>query len=459
MNIYLHYNTAINKLQHRFRIFPGFLLQSAAIAARIRATDTKEVSPMRKILCCLLVLVLLLGAAPGVFAAGSASLGGPNTVRAGDTITLVFYAGGGILGGSGNMSYDSSQLTLQGYTAAIGGSWRVEFTGNRFLFYDDSMLSPINGSAAIFKATFTVNKNLQPGTEIAVSASGVTLSDGERDFGAGSPTYRKTIAPPLSDNCNLASMTVTNAKISPAFSPAVTSYTTSVPFTTKALQIQAEAEHEGAKVTIGNTALTPGGTTKVSVTVTAENGTTKTYTIRATRAQDPNYVPSGNADLSALSIEGLPLSPGFDAAVHQYYLWLPYEMEAVKLTAELADKKAKLKIDPQPELIPGKAADMAVTVTAENGTQKVYTLTLFRAPAHENMEDFLSGKVELPPPETEPETIPETQPAPQELPESDWQPIWLCLLVGVCSCFVSVGITVLIFLLIQRKKNKEIYNL
>lgn len=414
---------------------------------------------MRKILCCLLVLVLLLGAIPGAFAAGSASLGGPDTVRAGDTITLVFYAGGGILGGSGNMSYDSSQLTLQGYTAAIGGSWRVEFTGNRFLFYDDSMLSPINGSAAIFKATFTVNQNLQPGAEIAVSASGVTLSDGEQDFGAGSPTYRAVIAPPLSDNCNLSSMTVANASIFPAFSPAVTGYTTSVPFTTGALQIQAEAEHEGAKVTVGSTALTPGGTTSVTITVTAENGKTKTYTIRATRDQDPNYVPSGNADLSALSIEGFPLSPGFDASVQQYYLWLPYETETVHVAAEAADSKATLSIDPQPELIPGKAVNMAITVTAENGTQKVYALTLFRAPAHEDMENFLSGKVELPPPETEPETIPETQPAPQELPESDWRPIWLCVLVGACCSLVSAGITALIFLLIQKKKNKKLYNL
>ena len=68
---------------------------------------------MKKILCGLLILALLLSAAPGVFAAGSASLGGPDTVRSGDTITLVFYAGGGIYGGSGNMSFDSSQLTLQ----------------------------------------------------------------------------------------------------------------------------------------------------------------------------------------------------------------------------------------------------------------------------------------------------------------------------------------------------------
>lgn len=414
---------------------------------------------MRKILCCLLILVLLLGTVPVALAAGSASLGGPDTVRAGDTVTLIFYAGGGILGGSGDMRYDSSQLTLQSYTTAIGGSWRVEFTGNRFLFYDDSMLSPINGSAAIFKATFTVNQNLQPGTEITVSASGVTLSDGERDFGAGSPAYRATIAPPLSDNCNLASMTVANASISPGFSPSVTSYTTSVPFTTGTLQLHAEAEHEGAKVAIGSTALTPGATTTVTVTVTAENGKTKTYTIRATRDQDPNYVPSSNADLSALSIEGFPLSPGFDALVQQYYLWLPYETETVNIAAEAADSKSELSIAPQPELIPGKAVNMAITVTAENGTQKVYTLTLFRGPAHEDMEDFLSGKVELPPPETEPETIPETQPAPQELPESDWRPIWLCLLVGVCSSLVSAGITALIFLLIQKKKNKKLYHL
>ena len=126
-------------------------------------------------ICFLIVAVLLVSLAPAAFAAGSASMSGPAVVRAGDTITVSFVAGGGILGGSGSVSYDASKLTLKGYTQIIGGSWAVEFSGDNFVFYDNSMASPINGSTTIFTATFTVNAGLATGTAISVTASGVTL--------------------------------------------------------------------------------------------------------------------------------------------------------------------------------------------------------------------------------------------------------------------------------------------
>ena len=109
-------------------------------------------------ICFLIVAVLLVSLAPAAFAAGSASMSGPAVVRAGDTITVSFVAGGGILGGSGSVSYDTSKLTLKGYTQIIGGSWAVEFSGDNFVFYDNSMASPINGSTTIFTATFTCHR-------------------------------------------------------------------------------------------------------------------------------------------------------------------------------------------------------------------------------------------------------------------------------------------------------------
>ena len=414
-----------------------------------------------------MLLAMLICLVPAVSAAGSASLSGPGTVRAGDTITVTFYAGGGIYGGSGSVVFDSSQLTLQGYTAAIGGSWRVEFNGNNFIFYDDSMASPINGSSAIFTAKFQVSASLKPGAEIAVTASGVTLSDGKADSGAGSPAYRKTIAPPLSGNCNLASLTVSNAKISPAFSPSVTSYSASVPFATSSLQVSAKAEHAGAKVSVGSTALVAGGTTAVNITVTAENGAAKTYTIRVAREQDPNYVPSSNAQLKSLSVEGYSLSPAFGEDVQQYYVWMPYETETVKVSADKADSKAKLTVAECPELTPGQLTDLAVTVTAEDGTQKVYTLSLFRAPAPADVDVFFNGEpteetTGATEPETEPTTEPPTEPAtePVELPE-ETEPslVWAFIAVGAASAIASAGVMTLILHLIRKKKDKDLYNL
>ena len=377
---------------------------------------------MKKLVVFVVLMAMLIGLAPAVHAAGSASVTGPSTVRAGDTITVSFHAGGGIYGGQGSLSYDTALLTLSSCNATVGGSWAVEFSGSNFVFYDNTMANPIKGSTTIFTATFTVSKSAAPGTKISVTASGVTLSDGDQDLGAGSPSWSATIAPPLSTNCKLASLSVSGVSISPAFSADVTSYRASVPFTTSSVQVSAKAADQKAKVSVSNTQLVAGGTTTVKVTVTAESGATKTYTISIARAQDPNYVPSSNNKLSSLTVEGEPLSPVFSADVLRYYIWLPYEAETVTISGTAEDAKASVTVGPVPALEPGKAVDVPVTVTAEDKTEKVYTVTVFRAPAHEDTDRFLQGeRAEETEPVTEPETtVPATtEPAPTQVVEDD----------------------------------------
>ena len=391
---------------------------------------------MKKIICILLAFALVASLAPAAFAAGSAWMSGPSVVRAGDVITVTFYAGGGIFGGSGSVSYDASQLTLQGYSQAVGGSWAVEFNGNNFVFYDNSMASPINDGTAIFTAAFQVNGGVAPGTGVTVTASGVTLSDGQADMGVGSPGYSVTVAEPLSDNCNLATLNVSNANISPAFSAGVTEYSASVPYETSALSVTATAEHPGAQVSIGDTYLSEAATTPVKVTVTAETGATKTYTIYVSRPRDPNYVESDNCNLSDLKVEGAALSPVFAADVMKYYVWLPYEAETVTVGATAEDGKASVTVDNSLPLEPGKGTDIPVTVTAENGTQKVYIVTAVRAPASEDVERYLNCPHETEPEPTEPVTEPvtestqppteETEPVvkPVEEPEKNYDGLW-----------------------------------
>lgn len=360
---------------------------------------------MKKILVCLIALMLLVTQVPAVFAAGSASVKGPGSVRAGDTIEISFSAGGGIYGGEGSVSFDESQLTLKKYTGSLSGDWEVEFNGNKFVFYDNKLSTPITGSKTIFKASFTVNKNLEPGTEISVSVKGIKLSgEGNQESSLGTKTYKTTILPPLSGNCNLASLSVSNAQISPAFSTGTTSYSASVPFTTDTLKLTATAEDADAKVTVKNTKLTAGKTTTVSITVKAANGTTKTYSIKVKRAQDPNYVPSDNAALSELSVQEFRLSPAFSPDVKQYYVWLPYEVDTLTLSGKTADTKAELAIAEAANLEAGKGTDISVTVTAENGTEQVYTVTAVRAPAPADTESFLN------PQPTEPEVEPTVEP-------------------------------------------------
>lgn len=422
---------------------------------------------MKKLTCFVIILLLVLSMVPCVMAAPTASMSGPSTVRAGDTITVSFSAGGGIYGGSGAVSYDSAMLTLNGYTAAVGGSWAVEFSGNSFVFYDNSMSSPISGGTTIFTASFTVNKSASAGTSLCVSATGVTLSDGSADTVVGTCSYSTTIAPPLSGNNKLASLTVSNATISPAFSADTTTYTASVPYSTSSLQISATAADSSAKVAVGSTSLTAGSTTNVHITVTAENGATREYVIKVTRAQDPNYVKSNNADLKSLAVDGYTLSPVFAADVTSYYVWLPYEADTVSIKAETADSKAKLAVGTYDELLSGKGTPVAVTVTAEDGTEKVYTVTVVRAPAHEDTEAFLNGEREE---ETVPETEPVTEPVTEPITEPSTEPITepvtepieepqaknirpvIIVVTGAICLVLGAGIGYLVFVLISKKR-------
>ena len=432
---------------------------------------------LKKILSFLLVLILLFSTVPAVSAAGSASMSGPSTVRAGDTITVSFSAGGGILGGSGSISFDASVLTLQGYTQKIGGSWVVEFSGNNFVFYDNAMNSPIDSKKVIFTATFKVNSNVKEGTEISVQAKGVTLSDGTKDTSAGSPRYKATIAPPLSGNCNLASLSVSDGKLSPAFSAGQTEYSVSVPFSVSSLKVTANAEHGGAKVSVGKTGLEAGETTKIKITVTAENGAEKTYTIKAFREQDPNYVESDNANLKELTVEDHLLSPAFSPDVTQYYVWVPYEVETVKVDAKKDHRKAKVSTTEPDALLPGQGNDVIFTVTAENGTPKVYTVTVVRAPAHADTGTLLDRWNEPiveptepptePPaepttapttepttvpttvPETEPETVPTTEPAPQEPAGTDSSQL---VIVGIVCALIGAGLSAIVCTFLFKKK-------
>lgn len=400
---------------------------------------------MKKLCLVIALLVLLTSLTPTAYAAGYGSLSGPSTVRAGDTITLSYGIGGGVFGANGSVSYDSSQLTLQGYNASAPGGWQGSFNGNTFLFYDDTLSNAING-ATIFTATFTVNPGLAPGTAVSVSVSG-TVSDGTTESGAGG-SWSTTIAPPLSTNCDLSALTVSGANISPAFSAGVTSYSASVPFTTSSVQVSATAADSKAKVSVNNPGLVAGGTTSISVTVTAESGATKTYTIRIARAQDPNYVPSNNNKLESLSVEGQTLSPVFSPDVTQYYIWLPYETETVSVAGKAQDSKASVSVGQIPALEPGKGTDIAVTVTAEDKSQQVYTITAVRAPAHEDVEAYINGER---PQETEPVTEP-TEPEVPEVPDTKPADPAAAIITGVICLIAGAGIGTLCVLTYQKKK-------
>lgn len=408
---------------------------------------------MKRFFAVVAVLLLCVGvmAVTASAAGASASMSGPGTVRAGDTITVTFsVSGSGLYGVSGRLEYDSSKLTLKSTAQKIGSPWMVEFSGSSFVAYDNNLTNPIGSSTAVFSATFQVSSTVSTGATISVSCTGVTASDGNADANVGTVSYSATVAAPMSSENRLKSLRVSNATLSPAFSPNTTSYTAQVPYEVSKLTLSAEANHGSAKVSVSNPYLTADATTKVTVTVTAENGSKKTYTISVTRAKDPNYIPSSDNSVTEITVDGFLLSPVFSGENTQYVIWLPYETESVAVSATATDSKATVTVEGGEALLPGQDNPIRVICTAEDGTQKIYTVVAKRAAAHgEPVEETTEA--------TQPETTEPTETAPTE-PVQTTRPsilrnLWLWVAVGCCLLCLGGGLGIGIF--ISRKSKKE----
>jgi hypothetical protein len=342
---------------------------------------------MKKMFSIILALILCVGAmSVAAFAAeATATLTGPDTVRAGDTITVTFkLTGKGIYGVSGTLDFDSKLLELKSADCGIKKDWVLELNAgsNTVLVYDNNLESPIDSAATVFTAKFKVKDNLAVGTKIHISYTNIVASGGNSDISVSTVKYSATIAPPMSKDNTLSSLKVSDATISPAFDASVTKYTAEVPFSVEKLNVTAKANDSKAKVSVDSPTLKPGAVTDVTVTVTAENGDKKTYTISVKRGQDPNYVPSGENALSGIMVDGFLLSPVFNPDVTQYVIWLPYEVESVTVTGTAASELAGVMVIGGEALVAGQDNTIQVICIAENGDQKVYTVIAKRAAAH-----------------------------------------------------------------------------
>lgn len=359
---------------------------------------------MKKIANLLLVLALsfvfLLGSRMDFYAA-SASLTGPSTVRAGDTITLKLnISDSGKYGLEGALSYDSSQVTLSSMSCNVSG-WKVEQNGNNIIVYDDELSNPLNGNKTVLTLKFKVKSSVATGAKVSISVKNIVTTDGSAESNIGAATYATTIAAPLSSNANLSALSVKEGTLSPAFKAGTTSYSIGeVPFSVSKLNITYKTEDSKAKVTISGNSLSVGSNT-VSVVVKAENGTTKTYKITVTRKQDPNYVASSNASLGGITISSGAISPTFSSDKTDYIVYLPYEYvgKEFSATGNAADSKAAGvtggKISPLKEGV----NTTQVVCKAEDGTEKVYKITVMVMPQYNGTVPKIEGVDAAPTPE------------------------------------------------------------
>ncbi len=222
--------------------------------------------------------------------------------------------------------------------------------------------------------------------------------------GTTSKIYTLTITREPSTDATLDGLEIGVSTLAPAFDPNVTSYTATVGNTTATITLTVDANEGNATTVV--TVTPPGGGTPITctgdpldcplavgdnvieITITAQDGTTtKTYTTTVTRS------PSSDATLSTFSIDAGVLSPGFSSEVTDYIATVSNVVNSLGVTLTVNEGNALPVITVTP---PGGGAPIActdnplicplaigdnlieITVTAQDGTTKIYRATITR---------------------------------------------------------------------------------
>ncbi len=83
-------------------------------------------------------------------------------------------------------------------------------------------------------------------------------------------------------------------------------------------------------------------------------------------------------NLSSLTVKNATITPAFSASTTSYSASVPFEVEKLDIAATAADSKAKVSVN-SPNLTPNGTTNVTVTVTAESGAKKTYTIAVKRA--------------------------------------------------------------------------------
>ena len=246
-----------------------------------------------------------------------------------------------------------------------------------------------------------------PGTTTDITVT-VTAEDGSMTTPPYTIAVYRESGPVLGDDATLdadAGLSLSGVDdLTPPFDPGITEYTTSVANTVDFVTVTAATDEDNAGamldimpadqnlLTTGagvghQVYLTPGTSTAITVTVTAENRSTNTYTVTVYRER---ITESTDSTLSALSLDGVSLSPRFSSGTTAYNARVRYDVTTVTVAATASDIGAEdlvVALDATedgdkviPLGDPGTTTDITVTVTAEDGsmTTPPYTIAVYR---------------------------------------------------------------------------------
>ncbi len=286
------------------------------------------------------------------------------------------------LGGDGASFSVSRALTLSGFTPTSGqvGS-RVTLTGSRF---SDATAVSFNGTAA----TFTVDSDTQITATVPAGASSgpITVT---APAGSAVSTASFTVTA-LSADDSLKSLTVSAGALSPAFAASTLSYTDSVANSVTSISVTATPTDSNASAllevggaSVANPIALNVGTNPIDVVVSAQDGAQQTYVLTVTRAA----ALSADDSLKSLTVSAGALSPAFAASTLSYTDSVANSVTSISVTATPTDSNASALLEVGGASVANPIAlnvgtnPIDVVVSAQDGAQQTYVLTVTRAAA------------------------------------------------------------------------------
>lgn len=258
------------------------------------------------LLCAMLFSLLQVS-----YAAGMSVSAGQSTVSVGRTVAFTITVPAGSEAWTYSVAY-SANLTLESGDLAPMG-FEGDNRTNQLVFRAND---PGTGSVWISAGSYCVRvegKDKPDDYDASGSASVSIVSASTPDD--SEPDYTPS-APGKSGNNALSALTVSAGTLTPAFDPAVTEYTLSLPQGTEKLTLTATPSDSNATVQGDGELTLQEGENTLPLVVTAENGDTKTYTVTAKVAQAPTlFLSFSGAKLGVVKdVEGVTPPTGFTAA-------------------------------------------------------------------------------------------------------------------------------------------------
>ncbi len=205
--------------------------------------------------------------------------------------------------GSARVSIGSASGTVGetvSVTVSIDASFQIG-AATIYISYDKNVIEPASGSntgmvtcnfldssssnSQSTSVSFKIKKAGTSALNVAGDSKVISMDYENASITKGSGSVTGTAPASYSSDNTLGSLQISPGVLSPAFSPDVTTYTTSVGSDCGRLTVSATPNDSKATVSVSGTRMDPGMNT-TTITVTAENGSKKSYTIKTTKAED-----------------------------------------------------------------------------------------------------------------------------------------------------------------------------